>query len=64
MFLKGHLLINLDVFLCSIHPVIRKLAFLVLKEVRMLCSLMDLTEKVLVTVIVILVSQQTIGQHF
>ncbi len=34
----------------SIHPVIRKLAFLVLKEVRMLCSLMDLTEKVLVYV--------------
>ncbi|KAL9973951.1 hypothetical protein ACROYT_G020474 [Oculina patagonica] len=33
------------VMLCSIHPVIRKLAFLVLKEVRMLCSLMDLTEK-------------------
>ena len=28
---------------------IRKLAFLVLKEVRVLCSLMDLTDKVLET---------------
>ncbi|KAJ7393101.1 hypothetical protein OS493_008400 [Desmophyllum pertusum] len=33
------------VTLCSIHPVIRKLAFLVLKEVRILFNLMDLSEK-------------------
>lgn len=33
------------VMLCSIHPVIRKLALLVLKEVRTLSSLMDLNEK-------------------
>ncbi|XP_068703466.1 protein furry homolog-like isoform X2 [Montipora foliosa] len=33
------------VMLCSIHPVIRKLALLVLKEVRILCTLMDLNEK-------------------
>ena len=30
----------------SIHPIIRRLAFLVLKEVRTLSSLMDLTDKV------------------
>lgn len=33
------------VMLCSIHPIIRRLAFLVLKEVRTLSSLMDLTDK-------------------
>lgn len=40
-----------SLFLNSIYPVIRKLAFLVLKEVRVLCSLMDLTDKVLETFI-------------
>lgn len=45
--LFNNLLLIIIVFLGSIHPVIRKLAFLVLKEVRVLCSLMDLTDKVL-----------------
>ena len=45
---------NEFLFRCSIHPMIRKLAFIVLKEVRTLYSLMDLSEKVLVTVSLIL----------
>jgi len=49
MILVNSLLLMRIVFVGSIHPVIRKLAFLVLKEVRVLCSLMDLTDKVLET---------------
>ena len=44
MFITLFLFVFVSVY--SIHPIIRRLAFLVLKEVRTLSSLMDLTDKV------------------